>query len=58
MYFLLRNKIITTRVGITDLENRKSVKLINPRVWMKPVVFRGREKTRRKGPLRKAHRNQ
>lgn len=58
MYFSLRNKIITTRVGITDLGNRKSVKSVNPRVWMKPVVIRGREKTWRKGQLRNAHRNQ
>lgn len=28
-----------TKADITDLENRKSVKSIKPRVWIKSVVF-------------------
>lgn len=34
--------------GITDLRNRKSVKLTKPRVWIKFVIVGGREETWRK----------
>lgn len=49
-----------TKADITDLENRKSVKSIKPRVWIKFVVFgEGRKHEEwKKGQLKKALRNQ
>lgn len=46
-----------TKAGITDLENRKSIELTKPRVWIKFVIIRGKGENVEKRQMMKALRN-